>query len=152
MATFPVLPLTDAVLLPGMVIPATLDTTTQAAVDAARSSGDKRVLAVPRVEGEYGQFGGLAEVDKVGRLPSGDPAAGVRGLRRLRIGSGVPGPGAALWVEAEELNEPAPAGRARDLARDYKALVTALLQERGAWQVVAAVARVTDLSELADSA
>ncbi len=57
MATLPVLPLTDAVLLPGMVIPVTLDPTTQAAVDAAavlRAGRDKRVLAVPRLDGEYG--------------------------------------------------------------------------------------------------
>ena len=57
MATLPVLPLTDAVLLPGMVIPVTLDATTQAAVDAARAAGDNRVLAVPRVDGEYGPVG-----------------------------------------------------------------------------------------------
>src|SRR5690348_14223494 len=152
MATYPVLPLTDAVLLPGMVIPVTLDGTTQAAVDAARAAGDKQVLAVPRVDGEYGSFGVVASVDKVGRLPSGEPAAVVRGLHRVRIGSGVPGPGAALWVEATELDEPAPAGRARELAREYKAPVTALLQERGAWQVIDAVERMTDLSELADSA
>src|SRR5690242_5904878 len=152
MATYPVLPLTDAVLLPGMVIPVTLDTTTQAAVDAARAAGNKQVLAVPRVDGEYGSFGVVAEVDKVGRLQSGEPAAVIRGLNRVRIGSGVPGPGAALWVEATEIDEPAPAGKARELAREYKALVTSLLQERGAWQVIDAVERMTDLSELADSA
>jgi ATP-dependent Lon protease len=152
MATYPVLPLTDAVLLPGMVIPVTLDATTQAAVDAARAAGNKQLLAVPRVDGEYGSFGVLAEVDKVGRLQSGEPAAVIRGLTRVRIGSGVPGPGAALWVEATEVEEPAPAGKARELAREYKALVTSLLQERGAWQVVDAVERMTDLSELADSA
>jgi ATP-dependent Lon protease len=152
MATYPVLPLTDAVLLPGMVIPVTLDATTQAAVDAARAAGNKQVLAVPRVDGEYGSFGVVAEVDKVGRLQSGEPAAVIRGLTRVRIGSGVPGPGAALWVEATEIDEPAPAGKARELAREYKALVTSLLQERGAWQVIDAVERMTDLSELADSA
>ncbi len=152
MATYPVLPLTDAVLLPGMVIPVTLDTTTQAAVDAARAAGNEQVLAVPRYDGEYGPFGVVAHVDKVGRLPSGEPAAVVRGLTRVRIGSGVPGPGAALWVEATEVDEPAPAGKARELAREYKALVTALLQERGAWQVVDAVERMTDLAELANSA
>src|SRR5690348_2203266 len=152
MATYPVLPLTDAVLLPGMVIPVTLDPTTQAAVDAARAAGNKQLLAVPRVDGEYGSFGVLAEVDKVGRLQSGEPAAVIRGLNRVRIGSGVPGPGAALWVEATEIDEPAAAGKARELAREYKALVTSLLQERGAWQVIDAVERMTDLSELADSA
>ncbi|MEV0610604.1 endopeptidase La [Polymorphospora rubra] len=152
MATLPVLPLTDDVLLPGMVIPVTLDATTQAAVDAARATGDKQVLAVPRVDGEYGPVGAVATIEKVGRLPSGEPAAVVRGLSRARIGSGVPGPGAALWVEATPLTEPAPAGRARELAREYKALMTAVLQQRGAWQVIDAVERMTDLSELADSA
>ncbi|MEV4517978.1 endopeptidase La [Dactylosporangium sp. NPDC049525] len=152
MATLPVLPLTDDVLLPGMVIPVTLDATTQAAVDAARSAGDKRVLAVPRVDGEYGSFGVVAVLEKVGRLPSGEPAAVVRGVSRARIGAGVPGPGAALWVEATLLDEPAPAGRAKELAREYKALVIGVLQERGAWQVIDTVERMTDLSELADSA
>ncbi|MFB6397202.1 endopeptidase La [Polymorphospora lycopeni] len=152
MATLPVLPLTDDVLLPGMVIPVTLDATTQAAVDAARATGDKQVLAVPRVDGEYGPVGAVATIEKVGRLPSGEPAAVVRGLSRARIGSGVPGPGAALWVEATPLTEPAPAGKARELAREYKALMTAVLQQRGAWQVIDAVERMTDLSELADSA
>jgi ATP-dependent Lon protease len=152
MATLPVLPLTDAVLLPGMVIPVTLDPSTQAAVDAARAAGDKKVLAVPRVDGEYGSMGVIALIEKVGRLPSGEPAAVVRGLSRARIGSGVPGPGAALWVEATELDEAAPNGKAKDLAREYKALATSLLQERGAWQVIDALERMTDLSELADSA
>ncbi|MEE6258155.1 endopeptidase La [Plantactinospora sonchi] len=152
MATLPVLPLTDAVLLPGMVIPVTLDATTQSAVDAARATGDKKLLAVPRVDGEYGSTGVIATIEKVGRLPSGEPAAVVRGLSRARIGSGVPGPGAALWVEATELTESAPAGKAKELAREYRALVTSLLQERGAWQVIDAVERMTDLSELADSA
>ncbi|MGI5211399.1 endopeptidase La [Plantactinospora sp. CA-290183] len=152
MATLPVLPLTDAVLLPGMVIPVTLDATTQSAVDAARATGDKKLLAVPRVDGEYGSVGVIATIEKVGRLPSGEPAAVVRGLTRARIGSGVPGPGAALWVGATELDEAAPAGKAKELAREYRALVTSLLQERGAWQVVDAIERMTDLSELADSA
>ncbi|MCL7457511.1 endopeptidase La [Micromonospora sp. MSM11] len=152
MATLPVLPLTDAVLLPGMVIPVTLDPTTQAAVDAARATGEGTLLAVPRLDGEYGPVGAVATIEKVGRLPSGEPAAVVRGLSRARIGSGVPGPGAALWVEATEHDEPAPAGRARELAREYRALMTSVLQQRGAWQVIDAIERMTDLSELADSA
>jgi ATP-dependent Lon protease len=152
MATLPVLPLTDEVLLPGMVIPVTLDAGTQAAIDAARTSGDKTLLAVPRLDGEYGPVGTIATIDKLGRLPSGEPAAVIRGLSRARIGSGVPGPGAALWVEATPLDDPAPIGKTRELAREYKALVTSVLQRRGAWQVIDAVERMTDLGELADSA
>lgn len=152
MTTLPVLSLDDAVLLPGNVVAVALQPDTQAAIDAARAAGDKTVLAVPRIDGEYGTFGVTAVIDKVGRLPSGERAAVLRGVSRARIGSGVPGPGAALWVEANLLTEPEPAGRAKELAREYKALVTAELQQRGAWQIIDAVERMTDLSELADSA
>jgi ATP-dependent Lon protease len=152
MATLPVLPLTDDVLLPGMVIPVALEAATQAAVDAARTTAEKSLLAVPRLDGEYGSVGTIAVIEKVGRLPTGEPAAVIRGLSRARIGSGVPGPGAALWVEATAVEEAPPAGKARELAREYKTLVTSMLQRRGAWQVIDAVERMTDLGELADSA
>jgi ATP-dependent Lon protease len=152
MANFPVLPLVDQVLLPGMVVPVTLDGGTQAAIDAARASADNTVLAVPRLDGEYGSVGTIAKIEQVGRLSSGEAAAVVRGVSRARIGSGVPGPGAALWVEANPIDEPEPTGRTRELAREYQALVTSVLQKRGAWQVIDAVERMTDLSELANSA
>src|SRR5215475_5312191 len=152
MTTLPVLPLIDQVLLPGMVVPVTLDGGTQAAVDAARASADNTLLAVPRLDGEYGSVGTIAKIEKVGRLSSGEAAAVIRGVSRARIGSGVPGPGAALWVEAQLLDEPEPTGRTRELAREYKAVVTSVLQKRGAWQVIDAVERMTDLSELANSA
>ncbi|MDI1462664.1 endopeptidase La [Catellatospora sp. KI3] len=152
MTTLPVLPLDDAVLLPRMVAQVALDPDVQAAVDAARAAGDKTVLAVPRIDGDYGSYGVTAIIEKVGRLPGGELVAVIRGVTRAKIGSGVPGPGAALWVEAALITEPEPAGKARELAREYKALVTSVLSERGAWQVVDAVERMTDLSELADSA
>ncbi len=151
MSTLPVLPLSETVLLPGMVIPVTLDSATQAAVDAARTAGDKTVLAVPRLDGSYGPVGTVAVIEKVGRLSSGEPAAVVRGLHRAKIGSGVPGPGAALWVESTPFEATEPTGRTRELAREYKNLITADLQRRGAWQVIDAVERMTDPAELADS-
>ncbi|GAB7047908.1 endopeptidase La [Catenuloplanes indicus] len=151
MATLPVLPLTDDVLLPRMVTPVELDSATQAAVDAARTSGDKRVLAVPRIDGVYGPVGTVAVIEQVGRLPSGEPVAVIRGLHRARIGSGVSGPGAALWVESTEIEDSPATGKTRELAREYKALVRAQLQKRGAWQVIDAVERMTDLHEIADS-
>ena len=75
MATLPVLPLADAVLLPGMVIPVTLEAGTQAAVDAARAAGDNTLVAVPRLDGAYGPVGTVAVIEKVGRLPSGEPSS-----------------------------------------------------------------------------
>ena len=78
----------------------------------------------------------------MGRLPSGEPAAVIEAERRVSIGSGVSGPGTALWVEAEEIRDPAADNdEVRKLASDYKALVIATLQRRDAWQVIDTVNR-----------
>ena len=74
MTTLPVLPLTDQVLLPGMVVPVTLDTATQAAVDAARASGDNTLLAVPRLDGDYGPVGTIATNGCMSRCMTGHRA------------------------------------------------------------------------------
>ncbi len=152
--TLPVLPLTDGVLLPGMVVPVELDSEAQAAVDAARiaDSGKARVLVVPRLDGKYAAVGTVAVLDQVGRLPSGEPGALVRGTVRARVGHGVTGPGAALWVEATPV-EPSPVTeKSRELAADYKTVVEAILQARGAWQLIDSVRGITDPGALADTA
>src|SRR5436853_293904 len=99
----PVLPLDDAVVLPGMVVPVKLaDSEVRAAIEAAQASSqdDTKVLLVPRPEGKYAPVGTLGVIEQVGRLPGGDRAAVIRGVARARIGTGTTGPGAALWVEA----------------------------------------------------
>ncbi|MFC5817694.1 endopeptidase La [Nonomuraea sp. NPDC050478] len=150
----PVLPLDDAVVLPGMVVPLDLsDSEVRAAIDAAQASGGNKpqVLLVPRIDGRYGAVGVRAVVEQVGRLPGGEPAAVVRGVDRVRMGAGTTGPGAALWVEAVTVDA-VPAGeRATELAKEYKALATTILQKRGAWQVVDQVNQIDDPSVLADS-
>ncbi len=153
--TLPVLPLDDVVVLPGMVIPIELSPEARATVDAARAAAtdaDPQVLIVPRVDGRYGSVGAVADLVQVGRLPSGEPAAVIRAEARARIGSGVNGPGAALWVEAEILTEPAPTERARALAQEYKQVLLTILQQRNAWQVIDSVQRLTDPGRLADTA
>ncbi|UBU17240.1 endopeptidase La [Nonomuraea gerenzanensis] len=150
----PVLPLDDEVVLPGMVVPLDLsDSEVRAAIDAARASGGNkpRVLLVPRIDGRYGAIGVQAVVEQVGRLPGGEPAAVVRGVNRVRVGTGTTGPGAALWVEAETIDTVTAGERAQDLAKEYKALATTILQKRGAWQVVDQVNTIDDPSVLADS-
>ncbi|WP_084958533.1 endopeptidase La [Thermoactinospora rubra] len=153
--TLPVLPLDDAVVLPGMVVPLDLsDSDVRAAIDAARATGGNKpsVLLVPRIDGRYGAVGVQAVVEQVGRLPGGEPAAVVRGVNRVRIGQGTTGPGAALWVEALTVDVPPAGERAQELAKEYKALVTTILQKRGAWQVVDQVNQIDDASALADLA
>ncbi|MFD9946629.1 endopeptidase La [Nonomuraea sp. NPDC059023] len=150
----PVLPLDDEVVLPGMVVPLDLsDSEVRAAIDAAQASGGNkpRVLLVPRIDGRYGAIGVQAVVEQVGRLPGGEPAAVVRGVNRVRVGTGTTGPGAALWVEADSVDRVEAGEQAHELAREYKALATTILQKRGAWQVVDQVNQIDDPSVLADS-
>ncbi len=164
MLKLPVLPLPDSVVLPGMVVPVRLDEpATQAAVDAANSGHDersagaprveRRVLVVPRLDGKYAAIGTVAVLEQIGRLPNGDKAAVLRGEYRARIGSGVTGPGAALWVEAQAVEDEAdPTGHTQELAKEYKALVVSILQQRNAWQVIDSVQQITDPGQLADTA
>ena len=163
--TLPVLPLDDEVVLPGMVVPIELtDTEIRGAVDAARNKGlgsgpgirseeKAQLLLVPRL-GERGLagVGTVAVIEQVGRLPGGEPGAVVRGVSRVRIGSGTTGPGAALWVEGTVIEETGRGGRATELAKEYKALVVGVLGKRGAWQVIDAFEQLDDPSAIADRA
>ncbi|MBC2868069.1 endopeptidase La [Streptomyces mexicanus] len=158
--TLPVLPLDDEVVLPGMVVPLDLsDAEVRAAVEAAQAAarsepGKPRVLLVPRIEGTYAKTGVLGTVEQVGRLADGDPGALIRGRDRVRIGAGTTGPGAALWVEGTRIEENVPdplPGQVTELVKEYKALATAWLRKRGAWQVVDRVQAIDDVSALADN-
>ncbi|CAL9371256.1 Lon protease [Streptomyces sp. enrichment culture] len=158
--TLPVLPLDDEVVLPGMVVPLELsDPEVRAAVEAAQAAapaGEKpRVLLVPRIEGSYAATGVAGRVEQVGRLSEGGPGALIRGLRRVRIGSGTTGPGAALWVEGTPVTEEQPTplpGAVTELMKEYKALATAWLRQRGAWEVVDRLQQIEDPGALADNA
>ncbi|KHL14509.1 ATP-dependent Lon protease [Mumia flava] len=146
----PVLFLTEPVVLPGMVVPIELDEAARAAVDAARSSTDDRLLVAPRLEDRYAAYGVVAEIVQVGRTAAGQAAAVLKAGQRVRIGTGVTGPGAALWVETEHVEEGTEDAAVADLASEYRSLVIGDLQRRDAWQVIDNVNRVTDPSALAD--
>src|SRR6476659_8243502 len=141
--TLPVLPVDDEVVLPGMVVPLeTSQPEVGAAIDAARmpsrqvpgmrSESKARVLLVPRLADRgLAGVGTLAVVEQVGRLPGGQPGAVVRG------------------TVIEETNQ---GPRADELAQQYKTLITSMLQQRGAWQVIDAIQQLTDASAIADRA
>lgn len=156
-ANLPVLFVPDLVVLPGMVVPIELDEPAQAAIDAARSSSDGRLLVVPRFSGpddRYPTYGVVATVERVGRFSGGGAAAVLKAEHRGRIGNGVTGPGAALWVEVEAVPRDSEliTDRARELAEEYKHLVVAVLQRREAWQIIDSVHQMTDPSAIADAA
>ena len=148
----PVLPLSDSVVLPGMVVPVRLDEPEiQAAVDAAQSV-DRKVLVVPRLDGKYA-------ADRHGRRPRAGRQAAQRRegcrrarrgpradrVRRHRAGRGAVGGGHPV------ADQPV-TGRMTELAKEYKALVVGILQQRGAWQVIDSVQQITDPGQLADTA
>ena len=107
---------------------------------------------MPRIGGKYSSVGTLGVVEQTGRLPSGEPAAVIRGLSRVRIGTGTVGPGAALWVEGTVVDEPPPPRAPRSWPASTATIATSILQKRGAWQVIDVLQNLTDPSALADSA
>src|ERR1700754_2514592 len=166
----PILALDDDVVLPGMVVPLDLsDADVRTAVDAARAAADDRVpstgirsttpeaskaqvLLVPRQDGRYGSIGTIGVIEQVGRVPKGRAVAVVRGSKRVRVGSATTGPGAALWVEAAVLADIEPVEDIGETLREYKGVLSAILQQRGAWQIVDSVQSLEDASALADLA
>jgi ATP-dependent Lon protease len=150
--TLPLLPLTSGVVLPGMVFTMALESDeARAAVESARSAGG-RLLLVPHIEGRFAAVGVIAEVMEEGDLPGGLPAVAIRGDRRATIGTGVPGTGDALWVEAEPLDEPEPTPAANELAREYRAVLENILHSRGAGRIAAQLREIHEPSRLADMA
>ncbi|MFN8225421.1 MAG: endopeptidase La [Mycobacterium sp.] len=155
--SLPVLFLADPIVLPGMVVPIELDDAAQAAVQAARAAAPDgepgRLLIAPHLDDRYPTHGVIASIVQVGRVAGGTgSAAVVRGEKRAHIGAGTTGPGTALWVLVDEVEELEATDEIRSLAAEYKKLLLALLQRREAWQIVDHVNGLTDPSALADTA
>jgi ATP-dependent Lon protease len=121
------------------------------AVEAARSAGG-HLLLVPHIEGRYSNVGVIAEVLEEGSLPGGLEAIAIRGDQRAVIGTGVPGTGDALWVEAEPLDEGEATPVVVELAREYRAVLENILHSRGARQIAAQLREITEPGRLADVA
>jgi ATP-dependent Lon protease len=150
--TLPLLPLKSGVILPGMVFTMALESEeSRVAVEAARSAGG-HLLLVPHIEGRYSKVGVIAEVMEEGSLPGGLEAIAVRGDQRAIMGTGVPGTGDALWVEAEPLDDGEATPAAIELAREYRAVLENILLSRGARQVAAQLRDITEPGRLADVA
>src|SRR3954453_7626120 len=98
-----------------MVVPIELDEPAQAAIDAARASSGSKLLVAPRLDDRYAAYGVIASVERGGPLRGGASAAVLKAERRGRIGGGGTGPGAALWVGVEQVEDPV-TDPARELA------------------------------------
>jgi ATP-dependent Lon protease len=148
--TLPMLPLTSGVVLPGMVFTLALETDeAKAAAEAAGPVGGELVL-VPRIDGRYSSVGVIAKIVDVGELPGGAAAIVVSGERRALLGSAVPGTGQALWVQVDDVNEPAETPALVELAREYRAVLENILLSRGARAMAETLRHVSGASQIAD--
>jgi len=146
----PVFPLGEAVILPHMLVTTAVDSDeARAAVEAARS-GDHLLLVVPRVDGRYAKVGTVARLEESGRLPNGLEAAVLQGLHRGVLVSAASEAGGALWVRVNAAPDAEPSPRARELGREYRAVVENLLEARGAPGVIEAIRAIEAPGQLAD--
>jgi ATP-dependent Lon protease len=150
--TLPFLALNSGVVLPGMAVTIAVESPEANAAFDAAASADGRLLLVPRLEdGTYARVGTVAAVE-VGDLPGGMRAAIVRGLHRAIVGTGVPGTGSATWVQVDPITPAEPTDRARELAREYRAVIENVLEYRGARQIAEVLHGITDPDTMADTA
>lgn len=148
----PILELDDVVVLPGMTVTLAIEAGPQQAAVAAAQNGNHLLLLVPRVAGEFAPIGTVARVEESGKLPTGADVSIIRGLHRARPGSGQSDIGGALWVQVEPLPDPDPSDHARELGREYRAMVETLLESRGAGRLIESIRQVRHPGNLADLA
>src|SRR6478752_4006733 len=120
----PLLPLTQGVVFPQMVVTIALETDEAKRAGAAAEQAGRRMVLVPRVDGEFASIGTIAKIENAG----------------------------ALHVEVEPIDDPTPTARANELAKEYRAVVETILEQRGARGVADVLAGVDDPGQLADMA
>ena len=101
----PLLPLNNAVVLPGMIVTIPVEREEAGAAIAAAREGDRLVLLVPRVEGKYASIGTVAKIEDSRKLPNGVDVAILQGLHRASVGSAAAGTGPALRVFAQHAED-----------------------------------------------
>jgi ATP-dependent Lon protease len=148
----PLLPLTQGVVFPQMVVTIALETDEAKHAGAAATEAGDRIVLVPRVDGSYARVGTVAAIESAGDLPNGTRALVIRGVGRARVGTGEIGAYGALHVHVDAVDEPAATPRARELAREYRAVVETILEQRGARRIADVLAGVDDPGQLADTA
>ncbi len=123
----------------------------RAAADAALAD-EQLLLLVPRLDGQFATVGTVARIESGGDLRGGVRAVVLRGLHRAIVGTGVPGSGDALWVEAQLIEDPEPTDRTRELAREYRTTIGLIGERIGAGRLNEALKGVTAPGALADTA
>ena len=148
----PVLPMDDVVVLPHMSVTLAIDGDSQkAAIEAARQ-GNRLILLVPRIDGQFGKIGTVARLGESAELPTGAEAFVIRGEYRAHLGSGQADIGGALWVKADPVPDGEPSEKSIELGREYRAMLENLVESRGVPQVIQFLRAAKTPSHLSDLA
>ncbi len=146
--TLPVLPIHNGVVFPNMAVTIQVSSEEGRNALAAAVKTDGRILIVPRLQGRYATVGTIASVQS-----DDDGNVVVSGESRARVGAGAVDENGALWVEVEESPEVDIVDEALDeLVAEYRAVVTALLENRGLGRVADRLLDMDNPSQLADLA
>jgi ATP-dependent Lon protease len=149
--TLPVLPLTDDVVLPGMVVTLALETDeAKAAADAAAKAGNTLLLVPRHPDGRYARVGTIARIENRGNLPGGMPALVIRATARAEVGLGVIGETSGLWVHASPVDDGEITDAVNQQATELRAALRALFEALGGRRLTEVLRGVDDPSALAD--
>ena len=137
------IPLDDTVVFPGMTVTLPIDV-----------GDEQRVFLVPRHGKEYGTVGVVAEVGERIRLPGRGSGALLTGLHRGVAGAARVDASGGLRVEVDEKpDSTTPPTRTDELEREYRAVVSEILELRGDdGRVHAFVHAISEPGALADTA
>src|SRR5260370_1243180 len=149
----PVMPMDDGVVFPHMTVPRAVEGDTAKAAREAARQGNRMILLVPRIDGQYGSIGTVARLGEGTELPTGAEAFMLRGEYRARLGSGQADIGGALLFKAAPPPPPPPPPQpGTKPGREYRALLENLVESRGVPQVVQFLRAARTPGHLADLA
>jgi ATP-dependent Lon protease len=149
--TLPVLPLRNGVVFPHMVITVGIESDEARRAVAAAEANGGRLLLIPRTDDTFATVGTIAEIQEVS--DEGSVTALIAGVQRARVGTGRPGTNEVLWVEAFPVEDPdAYSEVVADMVREYRAVVTEIMEHRGIGGAASRILGIDDPSQLADLA
>jgi ATP-dependent Lon protease len=147
----PVMPLTTGVVVPQMVLTIAAETPeAKAAVKAAGQVGDRLLLVPKTPDGRYAKVGAVARIENRGKLPGGTAALVVRATGRAIVGQGVMGDTAALWVQAEPVDDPEPSEETLETVTELRAALRALFDSVDGARLTELLRGADDPGALAD--
>ena len=125
----------------------------RAAIAAAQRHDRRLAVVARRADGSYARIATIATIEQDGPLPNGERAVVLRGMHRAVLRAGVPGQGEGLWIEASIVEAGTVSSPEIDkLVAEYRAVVEAILERRGARPLAESLSGLHDPNAVADLA